>query len=138
MWLPGRQGLARVGVLDFQDAMRGPAAYDLVSLLQDPRRDVASGLEEPLIGRYLAARPEFSAEAFRASYAVLGAQRAARILGVFVRLWRRDTKPGYLRHMPRLWGLLDRNLRHPALAPVADWFDRHLPDSVRSDFAEVQ
>lgn len=133
MWLPERQGLARVGVLDFQDAMRGPAAYDLVSLIQDPRRDVPPALEPELIARYLAARPEFDPEAFAASYAVLGAQRAARILGVFVRLWRRDGKPGYLRHIPRVWSLLDRNLAHPALAPVAGWFAANLPRASRRD-----
>lgn len=137
MWLPGRAGLARVGVLDFQDAMRGPAAYDLVSLVQDPRRDVPPALEPELVARYLAARPEFDRDAFAASYAVLGAQRAARILGVFVRLWRRDGKPGYLRHIPRVWSLLDRNLAHPALAPVARWFDANLPLPVRRDFAGV-
>lgn len=131
MWLHDRSGLARVGVLDFQDAMTGPAAYDLVSLLQDPRRDVAAGLEPLLIARYLGQRPDFDVAAFKASYAVMGAQRAARILGVFVRLWRRDGKPGYLQHLPRVWGLLDRNLTNPALAPVADWFQRYLPRDQR-------
>lgn len=134
MWLPEREGLARVGVLDFQDAMQGPAAYDLVSLIQDPRRDVPPALEPELVARYLAARPEFDPQAFAASYAVLGAQRAARILGVFVRLWRRDGKPGYLKHIPRVWSLLDRNLAHPALAPVAHWFEANLPRSARRDF----
>ena len=134
MWLPDRDGLARVGVLDFQDAMHGPAAYDLVSLIQDPRRDVPPALEPELVARYLAARSEFDPRAFAASYAVLGAQRAARILGVFVRLWRRDGKSGYLKHIPRVWSLLDRNLAHPALAPVARWFDANLPLSARRDF----
>lgn len=138
MWLPERQGLRRVGVLDFQDAMRGPAAYDLVSLLQDPRRDVRAGLESALIDRYLGARGEFDRDAFTASYAILGAQRAARILGVFVRLWRRDGKTAYLKHMPRVWSLLDRNLAHPALAPVADWFAAHLPQERRRDFADAE
>jgi hypothetical protein len=138
MWLPERCGLRRVGVLDFQDAMRGPAAYDLVSLLQDPRRDVAPVLEARLVERYLAALPGFDRPAFLASYAVMGAQRAARILGVFVRLWRRDGKTGYLRHMPRVWSLLERNLADPALGPVADWFAGHLPAGRRRDFAGVR
>lgn len=137
MWLPRRTGLQKVGVLDFQDAMRGPAAYDLVSLLQDPRRDVLNDLEPLLVGRYLDRLDGVDPESFRASYAVMGAQRAARILGIFVRLWRRDGKTAYLRHIPRVWSLLDRNLAHPALSPVARWFDHYLPAQIRRDFAEV-
>ncbi|MGB3721315.1 MAG: phosphotransferase [Pacificimonas sp.] len=131
MWLPGREGARRVGILDFQDAMRGPSSYDLVSLLQDARRDMLPGLEADMTARYLAAR-KLDEDAFRASYAVMGAQRAARILGVFVRLWRRDEKPRYLAHLPRLWEYLDRNLAHPALAPLKDWFDTHLPQPART------
>ncbi len=137
MWLAEREGLRRVGVLDFQDAMRGPAAYDLVSLLQDPRRDVRAGLEPQLVNRYLAQRSEFDREVFLASYAVMGAQRAARILGVFIRLWRRDGKTAYLKHIPRVWRLLDENLANPALAPVAAWFRRHLPTDQRRDFSDI-
>ena len=132
LWLPEREGLQRVGVLDFQDSLQAPAAYDVVSLIQDPRRDVLSGLEATLIERYLAARPDVDPAAFRSAYAVLGAQRASRILGVFVRLWQRDGKPGYLRHQPRVWQLLLRNLEHPALAPVKAWFDAHMPADWRS------
>lgn len=132
MWLPEREGLRRLGVLDFQDSLHAPAAYDVVSLLQDPRRDVAAGLEVELVARYLAARPDIDAAAFRTAYAVLGAQRASRILGVFVRLWKRDGKPGYLAHQPRVWSLLARNLEHPALAPVKAWFDAHLPENWRA------
>lgn len=132
LWLPEREGLQRVGVLDFQDSLQAPAAYDVVSLLQDPRRDVLAGLEEQLVARYLAARLDVDASAFRSAYAVLGAQRASRILGVFVRLWKRDGKPGYLAHQPRVWQLLLRNLEHPALAPVKAWFDAHMPASWRS------
>ncbi|HEY4544993.1 MAG TPA: phosphotransferase [Pedomonas sp.] len=132
LWLPEREGLRRVGVLDFQDSLQAPAAYDVVSLLQDPRRDVRAGLEPVLIERYLAARPDVDPAAFRSAYAVLGAQRASRILGVFVRLWKRDGKPGYLRHQPRVWQLLLRNLEHPTLAPVKAWFDTHMPADWRS------
>lgn len=132
LWLPEREGLAQVGVLDFQDSLQAPAAYDVVSLIQDPRRDVLAGLEPVLIERYLAARPDVDANAFRSAYAVLGAQRASRILGVFVRLWKRDGKPGYLRHQPRVWQLLLRNLEHPALAAVKAWFDAHMPENWRA------
>ena len=135
IWLPGRAGLARVGLLDFQDATLGPAAYDLVSLLQDARRDVAPALEAAMIARYVAActgEAGFDEQGFRTAYAALGAQRNTRILGVFVRLARRDGKPAYLALLGRVWGLLERDLAHPALAPVAAWFDRHLPADRRA------
>lgn len=130
MWLPVRNdgdNWHRVGLLDFQDARSGPAAYDLVSLLQDARRDLAAELEAAMIARYLQASPDLDDDAFRAAYAILGAQRAVRIIGVFHRLARRDGKPGYLAHLPRVWGHLDVNLAHPALAPVRAWFDRWRP-----------
>ncbi len=136
MWLPDRSGAQRVGILDFQDAMRGPSSYDLVSLLQDARRDVPARLEHEMTARYLSAR-DLDEAAFRASYAVMGAQRAARILGVFVRLWRRDGKPRYLTHLPRLWAHLDTNLAHPALAPLKDWFDTHLPQDARKPLKDA-
>ena len=135
MWLPaprdggcGGNNVRRVGLLDFQDARAGPAAYDLVSLLQDARRDLAAGLEAAMIARYLSASPGLDEAAFRVGYAILGAQRAVRIVGVFHRLARRDGKPSYLTHLPRVWGHLDRNLAHPALGSVRDWFDRWCPE----------
>lgn len=134
LWLPERAGIRRVGVLDFQDALLGAGAYDLVSLLQDARRDLPPGLEPLMIERYLAARPDVDAGQFRLAYAILGAQRAARILGTFVRLWQRDGKPGYLVHQPRLWRYVERSLAHPALAPVRHWFDRHVPARCRADY----
>ena len=127
MWLPARQGLARVGLLDFQDAMIGPLAYDVVSLLENPRQDTGEALAEAMCARYLERRPEIDPADFTRAYAVLGAQRTTRILGQFIRLWRRDGKPGYLDHYPRLWRLLERSLAHPALAPVAAWFDAAIP-----------
>lgn len=132
LWLPERAGLRRIGVLDFQDARRGSAAYDLVSLLQDARRDVPVALETAMRTRYHAARPALDAALFEAAYAFWGAQRATRILGVFVRLLRRDGKPGYLKHMPRMWRLLERNLAHPTLRMLETWFTIHFPPEVRS------
>ena len=139
MWLPARgdggcgaSGVGRVGLLDFQDARAGPPAYDLVSLLQDARRDLGAGLEAAMVTRYLNASPNLDEAAFLASYAILGAQRAVRIIGVFHRLAKRDNKPGYLAHLPRVWRHLDANLVHPSLAPVRAWFDRWVPPQVRS------
>ncbi len=126
LWLSARAGLARIGLLDFQDARLGPPAYDLVSLLEDARRDVAPGLAGAMVERYLAARPELDADAFRAAYALLGAQRNAKILGLFSRLARRDGKPRYLDLLPRVRAHLGQDLRHPLLAPLRRWCARHL------------
>ncbi|MCE7797048.1 phosphotransferase [Sphingobium sufflavum] len=114
-----------LGLLDFQDALAGHPAYDLVSLLQDARRDVDPALEHAMLARYRASAP-VSAD-FDAAYAILGAQRNAKIIGIFTRLWKRDGKPRYLSLLPRMWGLLERDLAHPALAPVKAWFDAHIP-----------
>ena len=131
MWLPDRQGSARVGLLDYQDALMGHPAYDLVSLLEDARRDVPPELAEAMIDRYLGARPDLDADNFRAAYALLGAQRNAKIIGIFTRLYARDGKTGYLDLLPRVWGLLERDLEHPALADLRDWFDRAVPGAMR-------
>ncbi|MFQ5958010.1 MAG: aminoglycoside phosphotransferase family protein [Alphaproteobacteria bacterium] len=131
LWLPGRDGVRRVGLLDFQDAVVGPAAYDLVSLLEDARRDVAEATVAAMIARYLAGRREIDRDAFAAAYAVLGAQRNAKIVGIFTRLWKRDGKPLYLDYLPRVWGHLERDLAHPALSPVRGWFDAHVPPAWR-------
>lgn len=127
MRLPGRRGPAACGVLDFQDALRGHPAYDLVSLLEDARRDVALGLADEMRARYFAGRPELERAAFMDGYGVLGAQRHCKVAGIFVRLSRRDGKHGYLEHLPRVLGLLDRHLEEPPLAPVRQWFARYLP-----------
>ena len=123
-------GLEKQGLLDFQDALVGHAAYDLVSLLQDARRDVSPELEAKMLDYYLAQSGE--GEDFRADYARLGAQRNAKIVGIFVRLWKRDGKPRYLGYIPRVWAAMERDLAHPALAPVAEWFDRNVPAEVRA------
>lgn len=132
MWLKAREGAAACGLLDFQDALVGPAGFDLMSLLQDVRRHVPDALAEAMIQRYLDAFPDLDRDAFRASYAVGGAQRNIRILGTFVRLWKRDDKPGYLRWLPRTWAVVDADLAHPALAPLKAWFDEHFPEARRT------
>jgi len=131
IWLPDRPGAAACGLLDFQDARLGPVTYDLVSLLEDARRDVPPALAAKLLGRYLDAFPELDREAFAASYAIMGAQRSAKILGIFTRLDRRDGKPAYLTHIPRVWRWLEGDLVHPALARLRTWFERELPPETR-------
>jgi aminoglycoside/choline kinase family phosphotransferase len=131
MLLPDRAGVRGCGLLDFQDAVCGPPSYDLISLLEDARRDVRSELRQVMVERYLAAFPALDRRAFERSAAILAAQRNCKILGIFTRLWRRDGKPGYLAHIPRLWRLLEQDLSHAALQPVSRWLDRHLPAPVR-------
>ena len=130
-WLPDRLGLKRIGLIDFQDAVLGPPAYDVVSLLQDARVDVPEDLEMRLAALYMrrrtAADPAFDAQKFAAAYAATGAQRATKILGLFARLDKRDRKPDYLRHLPRIERYLARNLAHPLLRPLALWYQNHLP-----------
>ena len=135
IWLPERDGIRRVGVIDFQDAQRGSAAYDLVSLLQDARVDVTDALEKTLFTHYCQAarnhQPHFDEAEFTFAYNALGAQRSTKILGIFVRLAHRDGKHQYLAHLPRIWGYLQRNLRHVTFAPLAAWYQKHFPVSVR-------
>jgi N-acetylmuramate 1-kinase len=121
--------LTAQGLLDFQDALNGHPAYDLVSLLQDARRDVSPELEAEMFDYYVeTARPGAD---FLADYARLGAQRNAKIVGIFVRLWKRDGKPKYLGYISRVWALLERDLAHPALEPVAKWFEANIPAELR-------
>jgi N-acetylmuramate 1-kinase len=131
IWLSERSGVARVGIIDFQDAVLGPAAYDLVSLLQDARIDVPETIELALLTRYIKARRKadanFDAADFAALYALMSAQRNTRLLGTFARLNRRDGKPQYLRHQPRIWTYLNRSLAHPALASVRAWYAANVP-----------
>jgi aminoglycoside/choline kinase family phosphotransferase len=126
------EGSARFGLLDFQDALIGHPAYDLVSMLEDARRDVTPAVEAEMLARYIAsAKP---APGFEAAYWALGAQRNTRILGVFVRLWKRDGKPHYRQFQPRMWGLLERDLAHAALAPLKQWFDANVPADKRAAY----
>lgn len=117
------------GLIDFQDALVGHPAYDLVSLLQDARRDVSRELERAMLDRY--AEQVSVGQEFAADYARLGAQRNAKIVGIFARLWKRDGKPRYLAMIPRVWEAMERDLKHPALAPVAEWFDANIPRELR-------
>jgi aminoglycoside/choline kinase family phosphotransferase len=131
LWLPRRKEIKRLGLLDFQDAVMGPAAYDLASLLQDARVDIPEATEVALLGRYVRRRravdQSFDAGQFIKIYVTLAAQRASKILGIFTRLDLRDGKPQYLRHMPRVWGYLQRSLSHPALAAISAWYGKHVP-----------
>lgn len=121
----------RLGLLDFQDALAGHPAYDLVSLLQDARRDVDPSVEEAMLARYRAATG--AGEDFLRAYHVLGAQRNAKIVGIFTRLWRRDGKLRYPTLCPRVWAYLERGLTQPVLSPVAAWFDANVPPEKRGD-----
>ncbi len=131
LWLEDREKIARIGVLDFQDALIGPAAYDVASLLQDARVDVPEALEVALLSRYVRARQiddrRFDPALFAQLYATLAAQRATKILGIFARLNKRDGKPQYLRHLPRIWRYLQRSLAHPALFPLKAWYTGNVP-----------
>ena len=132
IWLPERDGAARVGMIDFQDAVRAHPSWDLHSLLQDARRVVSPALEAEALDRYFALRPGVDRAAFMADYAGLAALNEARIIGIFARLIARDGKPRYRQFLPRMWRHLNANLEQPALAPVARWFDRHVPVEARA------
>ncbi len=131
MCLAGRTGAEAVGLLDFQDAVIGAPAYDLVSLLEDARRDVPADLRAAMTERYLAAFPGLDRDAFAAAAAMLSAQRNAKIIGIFTRLLVRDGKPVYLAHIPRVWRWFEQDLAHPALAPMRAWVDRVFPPEAR-------
>ena len=132
MLLKGRSGMQACGILDFQDAVSGPISYDLMSLLEDARRDVSAPTVEAMKRRYLAAFPEIDPDAFAHSWAVMAAQRHLRVIGTFARLKLRDNKPHYLQHMPRLWRYMDRCLAIPLLHPLRDWMDHHVPTPLRT------
>jgi aminoglycoside/choline kinase family phosphotransferase len=134
IWRKGESGLQRLGLIDFQDALRGHLAYDLVSLLQDARLDLPEAIEPELLAYYCdkAARadPVFNRDDFLRAYRLLGAQRNTKILGIFARLARRDGKRGYIRHMPRIARYLAANLADPALSSLRAWYERELPGDV--------
>jgi aminoglycoside/choline kinase family phosphotransferase len=135
LWLPQRQGVARVGLIDFQDAVAGSMAYDLISLVEDARRDVSPELAEATTRHYLGAMraqgTPLDEQAFRHEMAVMAAQRNAKIVGIFARLYKRDGKPRYLAFLPRVWAYLERDLAHPALGSLRAWYDRVIPKDQR-------
>lgn len=130
MLLPQRGGVRALGLLDFQDALIGHPAYDLVSVLEDARRDVTPAVEAAMLARYADATG--ANDAFARAYWALAAQRNTRILGVFTRLWQRDGKPGYKAFQPRMWGLLERDLAQPGLERLQDWFAANIPPAARA------
>lgn len=135
LWRESLTGLARVGIIDFQDAVAGSPAYDIISLLEDARRDVSPEFGEAMMRRYVERSPCLKSGAdraqFRGSAAILAAQRNVKIAGIFARLAKRDSKPRYLAHLPRVWRYLERDLRHDALAPVRSWYDTVIPANAR-------
>jgi aminoglycoside/choline kinase family phosphotransferase len=131
IWLPERNGPRRAGIIDFQSAAIGHPAYDLVSLLQDARRDIPASWEERAVARYLTARPEFDPATFHAAYTICAAQRHLRVACQWVRLAQRDGRPQYLEHGPRTWQLLTRALNEPVTAPLAEAMDRFVPPEIR-------
>jgi hypothetical protein len=136
MLIGDREGVGHFGLLDFQDAVAGHPAYDLASVLEDARRDVPPEIEREMIDRYVQATCH--REPFERAYWALAAQRNTRILGVFTRLWKRDNKPQYRRFQPRMWGLLERDLEQPHLAPVRAWFDSNIaPEHRREPWREA-
>ncbi len=141
MWLAERQGFHRVGLIDFQDCVLGHPAYDVVSLLQDARVDVSAALEMRLLGEYVRLRrmasKDFDTGGFARAYAIMGAQRATKILGIFARLDKRDNKPQYLAHMPRLERYLAKCLAHPALEPIKSWCQDNLPRAIAAEAQQV-
>ncbi|MGN0904619.1 MAG: aminoglycoside phosphotransferase family protein [Alphaproteobacteria bacterium] len=132
MRLEDRAGIRACGLLDFQDALHGPVTYDIMSLLEDARRDIAPDLFHMMRERYMTGTEIPDRETFLASWAVLAAQRHAKVLGIFVRLCVRDKKNVYLRHLPRLWRLMERALEHPCLGKLKVWFDKHIPPEKRT------
>ncbi|MES2905111.1 MAG: phosphotransferase [Pseudomonadota bacterium] len=132
MLVEGREGVAHLGLLDFQDALAGHPAYDLASVLEDARRDVPPAIERAMLDRYVAATG--NSQDFERAYWAIAAQRNTRILGVFVRLWKRDNKPHYRSFQPRMWGLLERDLAAPGLEPLRRWFDANVPADRRAAF----
>ena len=129
-----RDGIRRLGLIDYQDTVWGPMSYDLASLLQDARVDLPAGQELRILAAYLRRRAMttqgFDQNQFLASYALMGAQRATKILGGFARSDKRDGKPQYLRHLPRIEQTLAKNLSHPSLKTIKAWFETHLPQAI--------
>jgi aminoglycoside/choline kinase family phosphotransferase len=137
MWLPGRAGVARVGMIDFQDALAGHPAYDLISLLEDARREVSPAMSDFMTALYIsrahAAGLGIDESEFRGAAALLAAQRNAKIIGIFARLWLRDRKARYVAYLPRMWRYMQRDFAHPSLAPLRAWYDKNVPMDLRGE-----
>lgn len=131
MWLPNRNGIQKVGLLDFQDAVIGSPAYDLVSLLADARRDVSPQLAESLLQHYLAENPHLDKEAFLTSYTILGAQRNFKVIGFVTKKLYSENNSSYLHLFPRMWRYLEQHLKHPIFASIKDWLDGVVPEEIR-------
>ena len=131
IWLSERTGIKACGLLDFQDAVAGHPAYDLMSLLEDARRDLGPGVKTRMIERYFSAFPGLDRKNFETTFSILAAQRHAKVIGIFTRLYLRDSKPAYLIHIPRVWALLEAALENPVLGDLKDWFDKHMPATMR-------
>lgn len=131
LWLPERPGVKACGLLDFQDAQRGHPSYDLVSLIEDARRDVQPAVHAACLARYIGETGIGDPTGFKTGFALMAAQRHARIIGLFVRLLERDGKPDYLKYLPRVWRMFENALRHEALTPLRSWVDRLLPPPLR-------
>lgn len=129
--LPDRSEVAACGLLDFQDAVAGPGLYDLMSLLEDARRDIKSSLIEEMKRRYKQSFKGLDIEEFDAVFAILAAQRHAKVIGIFTRLAVRDDKPIYLKHLSRVWRLFERAITHPDLADLKMWIDTHIAKDKR-------
>ena len=131
MWLPDRTGIAACGLLDYQDAVSGPPTYDLMSLLEDARRDLNPNMVKHLLQRYLLAFPDLDPDDFRKAFVVLAAQRHCKVIGIFSRLAVRDNKTAYLSHIPRVWQLLEEACSSSILLPLKIWLDRFIEPELR-------
>ncbi len=130
MWRENEKDIARVGLLDFQDALIGSPAYDLVSFLEDARRDISAETIEYCLQHYIQ-QSGFDKQALRAHFSILGAQRNSKIIGIFTRLTLRDHKPHYLAYLPRVWRWLEQDLTHPSLVDIRQWVDHYIPVDLR-------
>lgn len=137
MWLPTRENTAKVGLLDFQDALLGSPLYDIVSLLEDARRDVSTKTVQTCIDYYLEQNPQMNKEQFMEQYYIIAAQRNCKIIGIFARLAIRDGKQRYMSYLPRVWAHLEKDLQHPALAKLKNWMDKTIPAELRKKDALV-
>jgi aminoglycoside/choline kinase family phosphotransferase len=132
IWLDDRVGIKKVGLLDFQDAVMGSYAYDVVSLLEDARRTVTATVVDEMINYYLDRMKTLERRKFISDYKILGVQRACKIIGIFARKSVRDNDTRYLKHLPRVWGYIRQNIQHPMLMPVKLWFDKLKLDMMKA------